>query len=126
MGSAGRPATCLTNDSDKDGDAITVTAVNGNTLNVGNSVAGTYGSITIASNGSYTYNASNTSAIDSAATGSHLTDTFTYTTGDGHGGTTSTTVIDHAGPSADGGGRCGRGGRKLVRHRQRADQRQRP
>jgi VCBS repeat-containing protein len=90
--SASGTGNVLTNDSDKDGDSITVTAVNGNTLNVGNSVAGTYGSITIAANGGYTYNASNTSAIDSAATGAHLTDTFTYTVGDGHGGATTTTV----------------------------------
>jgi len=82
----------LTNDSDRDGDSLTVSAVNGVGGNVGNSVAGTYGHITIASNGSYTYNADNTSAIDSAATGSHLTDTFTYTANDGHGGTTTTTI----------------------------------
>jgi VCBS repeat-containing protein len=90
--SASGTGNVLTNDSDKDGDTLTVSAVNGSGAGVGNAVAGTYGSITIASNGSYTYNASNTSAIDSAATGSHLTDTFTYTTSDGHGGTTSTTV----------------------------------
>ncbi len=82
----------LTNDSDRDGDTLTVSAVNGSAGNIGNSIAGTYGHITIASNGSYTYNADNTSAIDSAATGSHLTDTFTYTASDGHGGTTTTSV----------------------------------
>ena len=82
----------LTNDSDKDGDTLMVSAVNGSGANVGVSVAGTYGHINIASNGSYTYNADNTVAIDCAATGSHLTDTFTYTDSDGHGGTTTTTI----------------------------------
>jgi VCBS repeat-containing protein len=89
----------LTNDSDRDGDSLTVSAVNGVAGNVGNSVAGTYGHITINSNGSYSYTADNTAAIDGAATGSHLTDSFTYTASDGQGGTTSTTVtftIDRA------------------------------
>ncbi|GEM_PF-2166319 len=90
--SASGTGNVLTNDSDKDGDTLTVSAVNGSGANVGNSVAGTYGSINIAANGSYTYNASNTAAIDGAATGSHLTDTFTYTASDGHGGTTTTTI----------------------------------
>ena len=96
----------LTNDSDKDGDTLTVSAVNGSAGNVGNSIAGTYGHITINSNGSYSYTADNTAAIDAAATGSHLTDTFTYTANDGHGGTTTTTITVTARPSADGcGGR---------------------
>ena len=83
----------LTNDSDKDGDTLTVSAVNGVGGNVGTSVAGTYGHITINSNGSYTYNADSTAAIDGGATGSHLTDTFTYTANDGHGGTTTTNIV---------------------------------
>ncbi|HEX4859733.1 MAG TPA: Ig-like domain-containing protein, partial [Rhizomicrobium sp.] len=91
--SASASGNVLTNDSDKDGDTLTVSAVNGSGANVGNSIAGTYGHITINSDGSYTYNADNTSAIDSAATGSHLTDSFTYTASDGHGGTTSTTIV---------------------------------
>jgi VCBS repeat-containing protein len=91
---SGAPVTgnVLTNDSDKDGDTLTVSAVNGVGGNVGNSIAGTYGHITIGSDGAYTYSADITSAIDSAATGSHLTDTFTYTANDGHGGTTTTTI----------------------------------
>ncbi|HEY2069728.1 MAG TPA: VCBS domain-containing protein [Rhizomicrobium sp.] len=82
----------LGNDSDKDGDSLTVSAVNGSGGNVGTSLAGTYGHLNLASDGHFTYTADNTSAIDSAATGSHLTDTFTYTDSDGHGGTTSNTV----------------------------------
>jgi VCBS repeat-containing protein len=89
----------LTNDSDKDGDTLTVSAVNGSGGNVGTSLAGTYGHITINSNGTYSYTADNTAQIDAGATGSHLTDTFTYTDSDGHGGTTTTTItvtIDRA------------------------------
>ncbi|HEY1710276.1 MAG TPA: Ig-like domain-containing protein, partial [Rhizomicrobium sp.] len=82
----------LANDTDPDGDSLTVSAVNGSGPNVGASVAGTYGHITIGSNGAYTYAADNASAIDSAATGSHLTDTFAYTASDGHGGTTTTSI----------------------------------
>ena len=91
--SASGTGNVLTNDSDKDGDTLVVSAVNGSGAGVGNSVAGTYGHITIGANGAYTYTADNTSAIDSAATGSHLTDTFTYTASDGHGGTTTTNVV---------------------------------
>ena len=81
----------LTNDSDKDGDTLTVSAVNGLGGAVGNSVAGTYGHITINSDGTYSYLADNT-AIDSAPTGSHLTDVFSYTASDGFGGTTTTNI----------------------------------
>ena len=102
----------LTNDSDRDGDSLTVSAVTGGS--VGGSVAGTYGHMTINSDGSYSYVADNTAAIDGAGTGSHLTDTFTYTASDGHGGTTSTTITviidrpptvvnDTAGTVAEGG-----------------------
>ena len=66
---------------------------------MGVAVAGTYGSLTLNADGSYTYNASNTSAIDGAATGSHPIDTFTYTVSDGDGGTISQTInitIDRA------------------------------
>ncbi|HWA92343.1 MAG TPA: Ig-like domain-containing protein [Rhizomicrobium sp.] len=89
----------LTNDSDRDGDTLTVTAVNGSGGNVGNSIAGTYGHLTINSNGTYSYSADNSVSIDAAATGSHLTDTFTYTGSDGHGGTATNTItvtIDRA------------------------------
>jgi VCBS repeat-containing protein len=82
----------LTNDSDKDGDSLIVSQVNGSAGNVGNSVAGTYGHMTINSNGTYSYTADNTAAINGAATGSHLTDTFTYQASDGHGGFTSTSI----------------------------------
>jgi len=99
-GTAGTAGTgVLGNDSDKDGDTLTIVDVNGATGDVGASTAGTYGSLTLFADGHYSYSASNTSAINSAATGSHPVDTFTYTDSDGHGGTTTQTVsfsIDRA------------------------------
>jgi ELWxxDGT repeat protein/VCBS repeat-containing protein len=81
------------NDSDKDGDSLTVTAVNGSPGNLNSATfTGTYGHFDLQSNGSFTYNADLTSAINSAATGSHPVDSFTYTVSDGVGGVSTTTV----------------------------------
>ncbi|HTQ15242.1 MAG TPA: VCBS domain-containing protein [Rhizomicrobium sp.] len=93
-GTAGTGGTgVLGNDSDRDGDSLAVTAVNGSGANLGSATfQGTYGHFDLAADGSFTYAADNTSAIDSAATGSHLTDTFTYTVSDGHNGSTTQTV----------------------------------
>ncbi|HXL99993.1 MAG TPA: Ig-like domain-containing protein, partial [Rhizomicrobium sp.] len=77
-------------DTDPDSDTLTVTAISGGT--VGTAKAGTYGTLTINSNDTYSYTAGNMSAIDGAATGSHLTDSFTYTVSDGHGGTANETL----------------------------------
>ena len=80
----------LTNDSDKDGDSLTVSAISGGT--VGTSTATTYGHITLNPDGTYTYLADNTSAINAAPTGSHPIDTISFTVSDGHGGTTTETL----------------------------------
>src|SRR6201999_2044925 len=89
-GGAAITGNVLTNDTDKDGDTLTVSAVTGGS--VGGALAGTYGHITIQSAGGYSYAADLTAAIDAAATGSHPTDTFTYTANDGHGGTNTATI----------------------------------
>src|SRR5208337_3200245 len=52
---------------------------------LGQSLAGTYGHLTLNAAGTYSYVADITSAINSAATGSHPQDVFTYTETDGHG-----------------------------------------
>jgi len=92
-GTSGTSGTgALHGDSDLDGDSLSVSSVNGSAGNVGASVNGTYGALTLNSNGSFTYTASNTTAINAAATGSHPTDTFNYVVSDGHGGTASTTI----------------------------------
>ncbi len=90
----------LTNDNDLDsGDSQTVSGVAAGVQvsasgSVGTSVLGTYGSITIAADGSYTYTVDNgNSAVEALRTVSDtLTDTFTYTMIDA-GGLASTTQI---------------------------------
>ena len=84
----------LDNDSDVDtGDSLTVSAVEGDDGNVGNAVTGTYGSVVIAANGSYTYTLDNDGADTNAlAHGATVTDTFTYTVLDEYGATSTTTL----------------------------------
>jgi VCBS repeat-containing protein len=94
--SASGTGNVLTNDSDRDGDTLTVSLVGGSAVaagGAGSTFAGTYGHLTMHQDGSYTYAADNTAAIDGAATGSHLTDTFSYTSNDSHGGTTTTNLV---------------------------------
>ena len=55
--------------------------------------AGAYGSLTLNANGTYTYILNNgLPAVQALNTGGSLTDTFTYTVNDGHGGTASNTL----------------------------------
>ena len=55
--------------------------------------AGLYGSLTLNANGTYTYILNNgLPAVQALNTGGSLTDTFTYTVNDGHGGTASNTL----------------------------------
>ncbi|MCP4191072.1 MAG: hypothetical protein GY768_10645 [Planctomycetaceae bacterium] len=69
----------LSNDSDPENDAITVTQVNGS-VTVGRSVDGLYGSIVINAEGNYGYTLDNTNlAVDALSKGQSLTDTFSYT-----------------------------------------------
>ena len=55
--------------------------------------AGTYGTLTLAADGQYTYTLNNASPVVQAlGVGQSLTETFTYTVSDGHGGTASNTL----------------------------------
>ncbi|MFN7626228.1 MAG: beta strand repeat-containing protein, partial [Pirellula sp.] len=90
----------LTNDTDVDsGDTKTVTGVAVGTVasassNVGASVVGSYGTITISSTGAYSYTLDNTNAnVQALRTASNtLSDVFTYTMNDASG-VASTTQI---------------------------------
>ena len=85
----------LSNDSDLDGDQLTVAGVSDaahGAGSVGSSLAGVYGHLTLNADGSYSYVADDTSAITNAPTGSHLQDAFTDTISDGNGGTASATL----------------------------------
>ena len=86
-------------DSVGNGETKTVTGVAAGTQasssgNVASAVAGTYGSIQIASNGALTYTVDNSNAAVQAlrTSGNTLTDIFTYTVTDA-GGLTSTTQV---------------------------------
>ncbi|HTB02708.1 MAG TPA: Ig-like domain-containing protein [Bradyrhizobium sp.] len=96
---AGATATgnVLTNDSDPDGDTLTVTGfTDGTSGTVGTVFHGTYGDLTLNADGSYSYaagaNVGEQTALANATTGSHATEVVTYTESDGHGGTASSTL----------------------------------
>ncbi|MDC0406942.1 Ig-like domain-containing protein, partial [Candidatus Pelagibacter sp.] len=78
-------------DSDADGDTLTITAIrtgssegSGTAGTVGSALTGTYGQLTIAADGSYSYVA-NQSAADALDPGDVVTDAFNYTVSDGNG-----------------------------------------
>jgi VCBS repeat-containing protein len=88
----------LTNDSDPDiHDQLAIGSVNGSAANVGHSVQGVYGTLTLSTDGSYSYSET-AKALPSQL---FAQDNFTYTTVDGHGGSaTSTLTIAVFDPSA--------------------------
>lgn len=81
----------LGNDSDPDvhdQDDLFVSQVNGALGNVGHTVKGSYGSLTMNADGSYVY-AANKGALPAKIVAQ---DTFAYTVADGHGGTDTSTL----------------------------------
>ena len=89
---AAAAAGVLANDTDPDGDTITVTGVSQNGI-------GTFGHLSLNADGSYSYAADNAAAIAGIAIGTHGQDVFTYTEIDGRGGTATaglTITIDRA------------------------------
>ena len=79
----------LTNDLDVDsGDTKTVVAVNGEATNVGQPLVGTYGTLTLLANGSWSYALNNADPdTDALAQGQTANDVFTYTMADASGET---------------------------------------
>ncbi|MDF1752924.1 MAG: Ig-like domain-containing protein [Verrucomicrobiales bacterium] len=83
----------LANDLDPDGDDLFVSAVQGSDLAVGLSNDGSFGSITINSNGTYDYSLDNSHpTIQALGVGQTEIETFTYTASDGHGGSATATL----------------------------------
>ncbi len=80
-GIVGSAASVLSNDTDKDGDTLTVTSTG--------TFTGSFGELALNANGTYSYIQDNTAAVDGATAGSHPLDVFTYTESDGHGGSAS-------------------------------------
>jgi VCBS repeat-containing protein len=87
----------VTNDTDVDNpnSALTVTEVGGNAGGVATAVAGTYGSVVINANGTFTYALDDADADTQALSrGQKATDTFAYTVSDGVATSTADLVID--------------------------------
>ena len=84
----------LGNDTDQDSGATkTVTAVNGSAGNVGATIIGVYGSLTLAANGSYTYTLNNAdSDTNGLSVGMLGSDLFSYTMADQFGASSTTTL----------------------------------
>ncbi|MDF1657308.1 MAG: Ig-like domain-containing protein, partial [Verrucomicrobiales bacterium] len=83
----------LDNDLDPDGDTLTVSEVDGASGDVGSQVSGTYGVITIDSDGEYIYQLDNSNAtVQALGDGENVLETFEYTANDGNGGTATATL----------------------------------
>ena len=75
----------LTNDTDVDGDALTVTTTGAQ--------VGPYGTVTIAADGTYSFALNNgNAAVQALGVGETLTQSFNYTISDGNGGTSTSTL----------------------------------
>ena len=72
------------------GNSLSVTDVNGHAVSDGLDVAGTYGTLTVFSDGTYLYTAS--PALDGLLDGQHATDLFNFTVTDSFGHNTATTL----------------------------------
>jgi VCBS repeat-containing protein len=80
----------LANDTDPvAGDTLHVSAVNGQPVNHTIVVAGSYGSLTLNADGSYTYAAPSSEVLPASGVGQ---DVFTYTASTGQGGTADSTL----------------------------------
>ncbi|SHN40377.1 immunoglobulin-like domain-containing protein, partial [Rhizobacter sp. OV335] len=98
-------ATPAGTDTDPEGDALTVAFAVAGTgtpataiTAAGTAITGTYGTLTLKSDGSYSYLASNADAV---ATGSTVNDVFTYQVKDPSGATSNATLTIHVSGQAD-------------------------
>ena len=81
----------LANDSDVEGDALTITQVEGQAFIPGDQITlGSGALLTVNADGSYTYDPNG--AFESQGDGEQATDSFTYTIEDGQGGETTATA----------------------------------
>ncbi|WP_418152336.1 tandem-95 repeat protein [Litorimonas sp. RW-G-Af-16] len=83
-------------DSDLDSDPLIVSGIDGNTVVSGTPtiVIGTYGTLTINTDGSYSYALDNTdAAVQGLGVTESLNETFTYTASDGQGGTDTANLV---------------------------------
>jgi hypothetical protein len=80
----------LANDTDADGDKLTVDQLNGSSSLSGTSAKGA--AVTLNSDGTYSYDPTGSATLQAIPRGQTTTDTFTYRASDGHGGTATATV----------------------------------
>ncbi|WP_291383976.1 putative Ig domain-containing protein, partial [Achromobacter sp. UBA5777] len=81
----------LSNDTDPDGDTLHVSAVNGQSTNVGAAITGTNGgTFTLNADGSYSFNPGST--FNNLGAGQTASSSITYTVSDGEGGTSTATL----------------------------------
>ena len=91
-GQGGLNADLLLNDSDVNGDRLSIAAVAGATLSVGKATDGSHGGqFTINADGSWGFDPG--TSFDDLATGSARTTSVTYTVSDDNGGTATATLI---------------------------------
>jgi uncharacterized delta-60 repeat protein len=77
----------LANDTDDDGDTLVVSEVDGSSAEVGTTLTMSFGTVVINADGSYTYTLDNSNAdVQALNLGDTLTETISYTTDDGSGG----------------------------------------
>jgi VCBS repeat-containing protein len=80
-------------DTDVDVEALSVSAVNGLAANVGADVAGTYGTLHLNADGSYTYVVNDANAtVNALDTGESISESFTYTASDGNANSAAATL----------------------------------
>ena len=84
----------LGNDTDVEGDTLTVVAVNGLSAKVGVATTTTKGgAVTVNANGSYSYDPSGSATLRALGEGETDTDSFTYTAKDGSLSSTATVTV---------------------------------
>ncbi|WP_226700156.1 Ig-like domain-containing protein [Qipengyuania gaetbuli] len=97
------PDSLLDNDSDVDGDPLTVAAVNGDAAAVGQAITLASGAtLKVEADGSYVYDPN--SAFDTLPLGQTTDDSFSYTIDDGQGGRSTATVTITVTGTFQGGG----------------------
>jgi len=91
-----------TNDTDINGDFLTVTQVNGAAGNVGHALAGAYGTLILGSTGAYTFTLNNgSSAVQALAQGQTVNIVYTYQISDSHGGFANSFLTVHVNGNND-------------------------
>jgi VCBS repeat-containing protein len=83
----------LANDTDPDGDTLTVDQLNGTGGTAPfTATTGKGATVTLKADGSFTYDPTGSATLQALQRGTTTTDTFTYRVNDGHGGTATATV----------------------------------